>query len=246
MLYHDCSNIQHSLANKKFIAETIKNDLKEGIIEPSSSPWCAQVLVVTEDNHKKRMCINYSETINKYTLLDGYPLPNKQILANKVAQYSHFSTLYLKSAYHQVKILIEDRPCTAFEANGKLHQSKRISFGLINAVPWFQRIIDDIIERNNCKGAFAYLDNITICGKIKEERYANLQQFLEAAAKHYLTFNKNKCTYSSDCISLLGYQIHDRTLRPDSERIKTLSDIPVPKSKKELSRAIGLFAYYAK
>ena len=183
------------------------------------------------------MRINYSETINKYTLLDGYPLPNMQNLVNKVAQYFHFSTLDLKSAYHQVKISIEDRLYTAFEANGKLYQSKRILFGLTNAVPWFQRIIDDIIERNNSKGTFAYLDNITICGKTKEEHDANLQQFLEAAAKRNLTFNKNKCTYSYDYISLLGYQIHDRTLRPDPERVKTLLDIPVPKSKKELNRA---------
>ena len=65
-------------------------------------------------------------------------------------------------------------------------------------------IIDDIIELNNYKGAFAYLDNITICGKTKEEHDENLQQFLEAAAKHNLTFNKNKCTYTSDCIWLLG------------------------------------------
>ena len=89
-LASDCKPIimksrKHSLANEKFIAETIKNDLKEGIIEPSSSSWRAQVLVVTGDNHKKRMCIDYSETINKYTLLDGYPLPNMQNLVNKVA-----------------------------------------------------------------------------------------------------------------------------------------------------------------
>ena len=44
----------------------------------------------------------------------------------------------------------------------------------------------------------------------------------------------------------MGYQIHDCTLRPDPERAKTLLDIPEPKSKRELSRAIGLFAYYAK
>ena len=155
-----------------------------------------------------------------------------QNLVNKVAQYSHFSTLDLKSAYHQVEIPIKDGPYTAFEANGKLYQSKRISFGLTNAVPWFQRIIDDIIKCNNCKGAFAYLNNIPICGKTKEEHDANLQQFLEAAVKHNLTFNKNKCTYLSDCISLLGYQIHDRTLRPDPEHVKTLLDIPVPKSKR--------------
>ena len=51
-LASDCKPIitksrNHSLANEKFIAETIKNDLKEEIIEPSSSPWRAQVLVVS-------------------------------------------------------------------------------------------------------------------------------------------------------------------------------------------------------
>ena len=108
-LESDCKSIitksrKHSLVNKKLIAEPIKNDLKEGIIESSSFPWRAQVLVVTGDNHKKRMCTDYRETINKYALLDGYPLPNMQNLVNKVAQYSHFSTLDLKSAYHQVEI----------------------------------------------------------------------------------------------------------------------------------------------
>ena len=132
---------KYSLENQKFISETIKNDLKEGIIEPSSFPWCAQVLVVTGDNHKKRKCIDYSETINKYTLLDGNPLPNLQNLVNKVVQYSHFRTLNLKSAYHQVEISIEDRPYIAYEANGKLKQIKIISFVLTDAVPWFQRIM---------------------------------------------------------------------------------------------------------
>ena len=76
--------------------------------------------------------------------------------------------------------------------------------------------------------------------------WQDIQHFLEVAAKHNLTFNKNKFTYSSDYILLLWYQINDCTLRPDPERVKTLLDIPVPKTKKKLSRAIGLFAYYAK
>ena len=86
-------SILHSAANEKFIAETIKNDLRNGVIEPSISPWRALVLVTTGENHRKLMCIDYSETINKFTLLDGYPLPNMQDLVNKVAQHSHFSTL---------------------------------------------------------------------------------------------------------------------------------------------------------
>ena len=41
-------------------------------MEPSNSPWRAQVLVV---NEKKQRTVDYSETINKYTQLDAYPLP---------------------------------------------------------------------------------------------------------------------------------------------------------------------------
>ena len=48
---------KHSMANEKFIAETIKNDLLNGVIEPSTSPWRAQVLVATGENHRKRMII---------------------------------------------------------------------------------------------------------------------------------------------------------------------------------------------
>ena len=237
---------KHSTANEKFIADTIRTQLRDGIIEPSTSPWRAQVLVTSGENHRKRMCIDYSETINKFTLLDGYPLPNMQSIVNKIAQYSHFSTLDLKSAYHQVEIPVEDRVFTAFEANGKLYQCKRLSFGLTNAVPWFQRIIDNIIESNGCKGTFAYLDNITICGKTKEEHDENLKHFLKIAVSHNLTFNQEKCIYSADCISLLGYRICQGTLRPDPDRVKTLLDMPIPTKKRELDRVIGLFAYYAR
>ena len=153
-LPNDCKPIitksrKHSMANEKFFADTIKNGLLNGVIEPSTSTWRDQVFVTTGENHRKRMCIDYSETINKYTLLDGYPLPNMQSMVNKSALYSHFNTLNLKTAYHQVEISKEDRTYTAFEANDKLYQSKRLLFGLTNAIPWFQCVIDGIIARNS-------------------------------------------------------------------------------------------------
>jgi len=50
--------------------------LNDGIIEPSYSPWRAQVLVTKDERHKRRMVVDYSQTINKFTLSDAYPLPN--------------------------------------------------------------------------------------------------------------------------------------------------------------------------
>ena len=138
-----------------------------------------------------------------------------------------------------------DKIFTAFEADGALWQWRRIPFGLTNAVPCFQRIVDDIIKNNNCKGTVAYLDNITIGGSTQAEHDANLAKFLAVADEHNLVFNKSKCVYSTDTIDLLGYRIHNGTLRPNPERVKALQDLPPPKNTKEQLRVVGLFAYYA-
>ena len=191
------------------------------------------------------MVIDYSQTINKFTLLDAYPLPRMLDVVKKVAGYRLYSTLDLTSAYHQVELPFSYRLYTAFEADGGLWQWKRIPFGLTNAVPCFQRIVDDIIKSNNCQGAFAYLDNITVGGATQAEHDVNLAKFLAVAKEHNLTFNESKCVYSTDTIDLLGYRIQNGTLRPDPERIKALQDLPPPKNNKEQQRTVGLFAYYA-
>ena len=213
------------------------------MIEPSNSPWRAQPLVVTQENHKRRMVIDYSQTVNKYTLLDAYPLPRMRDVVQNVARYKVYSTLDLTSAYHQVELPPQNKLYTAFEADGALWQWKRIPFGLTNAVPCFQRIIDDIIKI--CKGTFAYLDNITVGGTTQQEHDVNLDRFLAVAKNHNLTFNESKCIYNTDTIDLLGYRIKNGTLQPDPARVKTFQDLPSPNNRKEQQRVIGLFAYYA-
>ena len=62
--------------DKLFIKEEVRKLLNEQIIEPSYSSWRAQVLIARDRRHKPRMVVDYSQTINRYTLLDAYPLPN--------------------------------------------------------------------------------------------------------------------------------------------------------------------------
>ena len=94
----------YTQSDKKFIKEETTRLLNEGIIEQSVSPWRAQVLVTSNENHKKRMVIDYSDTINMFTELDAYPMPNIIKMINDISKYKYFTTLDLKSAYHQVPI----------------------------------------------------------------------------------------------------------------------------------------------
>ena len=112
--------------------------------------------------------------MNRYTLLDAYPLPKIDKIVNKVANDRFYSSLDLKSAYHHVPLLERERPFTAFEAMGKLYQYRRLPFGVSNGAWAFQRVINDFILHHNLKKVYAYLDDLTVMGSTLEEHDQNL------------------------------------------------------------------------
>ena len=155
---------RYSKPDRDFIRSEIKNLVSEETIEPSCSPWRAQVVVTKEENHKKRLVVDYSQTINKFTQLDGYPLPRIDDFVNKIAQYRVFTSIDLKSAYHQIPLKEEDKLFAAFEADGGLWQFRRMPPGVTNGGSCFQRSINDFIAEENIPDTFAYFDNIYVCG----------------------------------------------------------------------------------
>lgn len=235
--------------DQSFIKEKVSGMVEEGIAEEcKSSSWRAQVVIVKDptNRHRKRLCVDYSQTINQYTELDAYPLPRIDDMIDKLAGYKVFSTFDLKSAYHQIPIAKSDRHYTAFEANGRLYQFCRIPFGVTNGVSAFQRAMDKLVDEENLKDTFPYLDNITIAGKTQAEHDENVNKFLEIVKLKKLTLNESKTVHSVPSINVLGYCVGNGVIKPDQDRLKPLQDFPPPTNANALRRALGMFAYYAK
>ncbi|XP_059843069.1 uncharacterized protein LOC132403623 [Hypanus sabinus] len=197
---------RYSAGDRAFIRSEVQRLLREGIIEPSTSPWRAQVVVV-RTGQKNRMVVDYSQTINRFTQLDAYPLPRIADMVNQIAQYKVYSTIDLKSAYHQLPICPEDRPYTAFEAGGRLYHFLRVPFGVTNGVSVFQREMDRMVDQYQLQATFPYLDNITICGHDRPDHDANLRQFLQVAAALNLTYNRDKCVFGTTRLAILGLSL---------------------------------------
>ena len=58
-------------------------------------------------------------------------------MTEKISKYSYFSTIGLKSAYHQIPLKTNERMYTAFEGAGRLYEFTRIPFGVKNGVACF-------------------------------------------------------------------------------------------------------------
>ena len=206
-------------SQREFIDSEINGMLTNDVIELSRSPWRSQIVVVEEDN-KRRMCTDYSQTINLFTEKDATPLPRIDETVNTLARYRFFSKFDLKSAYHQIPILPSDRKYTAFEANGKLYQYKRIPYGVTNGGINFQRAMESFVSEEKLKDTYPWQDDVTVCGHSQEEHDNNVDRFLNALKARNFTLNEKKTVKSVSHINVLGYRVGYGEIRPDPDRLK--------------------------
>ena len=91
-------------SDTEFIESEVASLLENDVIEPSSSPWRAQVVLTTGENKKKRMVVDFSRTMNKFTFLDAYPLPRIDQIVREISKYAYYSVVDCTRAYYQVEI----------------------------------------------------------------------------------------------------------------------------------------------
>ena len=62
------------------------------------------MVVKNEQSGKRRMVIDYDTTINRFSQLDAYPLPQIEDIISQLSLYQVFMTIDLNSAYHQIEL----------------------------------------------------------------------------------------------------------------------------------------------
>jgi len=95
------------------ISKHVDSMLEQGIIEPESSPWAANVVLVKKHDGTLRCCIDYRK-LNAVTRKDVYPLPRINDCLDALASAKFYSSLDMRSSFNQLPVAPQDRDKTAF------------------------------------------------------------------------------------------------------------------------------------
>ena len=122
----------------------VEDMLQHGVMQPSTSPWAAPVVLVKKKDGTTRFCV-YCRKLNDVTRRDAYPLPRIDETLDALSGAKVFSTLDLASGYWQVERDAADREKTAFATRQGLFEFQVMPFGLCNAPGTFQRLMEFVL-----------------------------------------------------------------------------------------------------
>ena len=126
---------------KQYVTEL----LEKGLIQPSTSPYGAPVLMVPKPDGTWRVCVDY-RMLNKLTIKNQYPLPRIDDLLDKLHGAIVFTSIDLQSGYFQIPIAPEDIPKTAFTTPFGLFEWIVLPMGLTNSPATFQSLMHSIFR----------------------------------------------------------------------------------------------------
>ena len=83
--------------------------------------------------------------MNKITVNNLYPLPRNDDLLDQLNEVVYFTKLYLRSSYHQIRIVEDDTWKISFETKQFLFEWLVMCFGLCNARATLLRVMNDVL-----------------------------------------------------------------------------------------------------
>ncbi|CAG4983670.1 unnamed protein product [Parnassius apollo] len=222
--------------------------LDQGIIEPSSSPWSSPIWIVpkkldSQEQRKWRIVIDYRK-LNDITIGETYPIPQISEILDQLGNSKYFSTLDLASGFHQLLIKPEDASKTAFSVPQGHFQFNRMPFGLKNAPSTFQKLMNACLSGLQGSRCFVYLDDIVIYSFDLSSHIDNLNAVFKRLRNYNLKLQPEKCEFLRKEVIYLGHIIGEHGVKPNPEKVRAVTEFPVPKSPKDIKSFLGLVSYY--
>lgn len=180
-------------------------------------------------------CINSEDFISN---------PYFEQLMDELPGAEWFSTLNLRSGYHQIRLKHGEEYKTAFSTHVGHYEFKVVAFELSGAPSTFQGAMNTTLKSVLRCCAIMFFDDILVYNKTFEEHIQHLRQVLSLLAQDQWFIKLSKCRFALREISYFGHTVSSAGIATDSSKIEAIQAWPTPTNIKELRSFLGLAGFY--
>ena len=226
---------------KELLDKEVQYMLENDIIEESQSNWSSPCILVPKHDGGFRFCTDFRK-VNDKTKSDSFPIPRIADCIDQIGNAKFVSTFDMLKGYWQVPLTQRAREISAFVTPSGLYQYKVMPFGMKNAPATFQRMVNKLVrDINGCEG---YMDDVVIYGDDWSDHIRRIERFFQIMREAKLTINLMKSEFGKATVKYLGHIVGQGQVRPLDAKIQTIVKFPIPTSRKELARFLGMAGYY--
>lgn len=211
--------------------------IQNGFAKKSNSPWSSPCVLVPKADGSLRFCTDFRK-VNSVTVPDAFPLPRIEDCIDNLGTAKYITNLDLLKGYWQVPLTECASEISAFITPDSFLQYTRMAFGLRNAPATFQRLMSMVLgDLPNCN---VYLDDVVIYSPIWADHISSLYDVFSRLASASLTLNLAKCEFAKASVTYLGKKVGNGEIRPVEAKVNAIMAYPVPTTRRELRRFLGM------
>ena len=145
-----------------------------------------------------------------------------------------FTSLDLRSGYHQIRMRPSDEAKTAFQTHHGHFEFKVKPYGVTGGPTTFQGGMNIMMKSYLRKGVLVFIDDILVHSATLEEHVNLLRQVFQRLHEHQLKIKLSKCSFARPSLTYLGHEISGDGVRTDNKNITAVQRWPTPSNVKEV------------
>ena len=161
----------------------------------------------------------------------------------KLSGAVYFTSVDLKSAYHQLPVAEQDKAKTTVATEFGLFQYTTAPYGIQGILHAFNRALRLVLAGVPPETVIQYFDDVIVLSKTLDEMHTNLDAVLAALKRAGLTVSLKKLQLCQKEVSFLGFTVSAAGIRCDHEKIRIIQEWRAPANAKQVRVFLGLCGY---
>ena len=226
------------------VREHLKLMLDTGVIWPSNSLWCNAVVLVRKKDGSLHFCIDFRK-LNSLTVKDSHLLPHICEILESLTGAALYSMFDMNSGFWQVLMDEESKQYTAFTLGSMgLSERENMPFGLCNALPTFQRLMQNCLGKLNLTYCLIHLDDVIVFSDTPDEHLRRMRVVFNRLREHGLKLKPSKCEVFKSEINYLAHHVSQKGVLPSKKNLESIAQCPPPDTYTKVKSFVGLVGHY--